>query len=81
MHILCAAAAAPAIKCYSPELIVHPTLYACQFSLNFFSDNNLTESIGWLPKLHALVVGPGLGMSENLPIAEEVLIPTHCLLS
>ncbi len=50
-------------------------------SFNFFSDNNLTESIGWLPKLHALVVGPGLGMSENLPIAEEVLILTRRLLN
>lgn len=29
--------------------------------------------MNWLPKLHALVVGPGLGMSENLPIAEEMM--------
>ncbi|VDD76697.1 unnamed protein product [Mesocestoides corti] len=62
VHVLCADAAAQAIKCYSPELIVHPTL-----------DNNLEESLKWLSKLHAVVIGPGLGMVENIPITEKLM--------
>lgn len=45
-HVFCSPSAATAIKAYSPELIVHPTLDA---------------ALTCLPRLHVMVVGPGLG--------------------
>ncbi|CDS37108.1 carbohydrate kinase domain containing protein [Echinococcus multilocularis] len=62
VHVICAASAAQAIKCYSPELIVHPTL-----------DNDLTESEKWASKMHSLVIGPGLGVSENVLYTIEIM--------
>jgi ATP-dependent NAD(P)H-hydrate dehydratase len=51
-HVFCPRDAAPVIKSYSPELIVHPILDA----------GNALELIKpWLPRLHVLVIGPGLG--------------------
>ncbi|MCL4159005.1 UNVERIFIED_CONTAM: hypothetical protein GTU68_024557 [Idotea baltica] len=51
-HIFCMREAALAIKTYSPELIVHPVLD--------YGDP-LSEIEEWLPRLHALLLGPGLG--------------------
>ncbi|XP_060909422.1 ATP-dependent (S)-NAD(P)H-hydrate dehydratase [Labrus mixtus] len=51
-HVFCTKEAAPVIKSYSPELIVHPVLD---------SPNAVEEIEKWLPRLHSLVVGPGLG--------------------
>ncbi|PNJ78213.1 NAXD isoform 4 [Pongo abelii] len=56
-HVFCASAAAPVIKAYSPELIVHPVLD---------SPSAVHEAEKWLPRLHALVVGPGLGRDDAL---------------
>ncbi|XP_060039759.1 ATP-dependent (S)-NAD(P)H-hydrate dehydratase isoform X2 [Erinaceus europaeus] len=56
-HVFCAREAAPAIKAYSPELIVHPVLD---------SPGAVGEVEKWLPRLHVLVVGPGLGRDEQL---------------
>ncbi|XP_005356438.1 ATP-dependent (S)-NAD(P)H-hydrate dehydratase-like [Microtus ochrogaster] len=56
-HVFCAREAAPVIKSYSPELIVHPVLD---------SSNAVEEVEKWLPRLHALVVGPGLGRDDLL---------------
>ncbi|XP_063215627.1 ATP-dependent (S)-NAD(P)H-hydrate dehydratase [Bacillus rossius redtenbacheri] len=56
-HIFCTKDAATPIKSYSPELIVHP----------FLDDPEAVDLIKvWLPRLHALVIGPGLGRSENV---------------
>ena len=41
------------IKCYSPEIIVHLA-------------EKPADVIKWLPSMHALVVGPGLGRDPNL---------------
>lgn len=78
-HVFCPEAAATVIKSYSPELIVHPLLWAhCpniawsilhhflqpEPPLSCRSDrcSQSSEAIGsWLPRLHALVIGPGLG--------------------
>ncbi|KAM5147450.1 ATP-dependent (S)-NAD(P)H-hydrate dehydratase isoform 3-T3 [Callospermophilus lateralis] len=60
-HVFCAKEAAPVIKSYSPELIVHPVLD---------SPNAVLEVEKWLPRLHALVVGPGLG--RDGPILDSV---------
>ncbi|XP_004577672.4 ATP-dependent (S)-NAD(P)H-hydrate dehydratase isoform X1 [Ochotona princeps] len=56
-HVFCAREAAPVIKSYSPELIVHPVLD---------SPNAAQEVDKWLSRLHALVVGPGLGREDRL---------------
>ncbi|XP_057192657.1 ATP-dependent (S)-NAD(P)H-hydrate dehydratase isoform X2 [Triplophysa rosa] len=56
-HVFCTKDAAPVIKSYSPELIVHPVLD---------SPNAVEEIEKWLPRLHSLVVGPGLGREDML---------------
>ncbi|XP_066236658.1 ATP-dependent (S)-NAD(P)H-hydrate dehydratase isoform X1 [Saccopteryx leptura] len=56
-HVFCTREAAPVIKSYSPELIVHPVLD---------SPDAIGEVEKWLPRLHALVVGPGLGRDAAL---------------
>ncbi|XP_063360503.1 ATP-dependent (S)-NAD(P)H-hydrate dehydratase [Cydia amplana] len=74
VHIFCASSAASVIKSYSPELIVHPLLDHC----------NATAQISpWLERLHALVIGPGLGretetfnvVSDLINIIKEKKIP------
>ncbi|KAJ7255489.1 Ribokinase-like protein [Mycena haematopus] len=55
-HVICSPTAAGAIKAYSPDLIVHPIL----------SQDKSTEQVSQelqslLPRLHVLVIGPGLG--------------------
>ncbi|KAM3967207.1 NAD(P)HX dehydratase [Aphomia sociella] len=52
VHIFCTTPAATVIKSYSPELIVHPLLD---------STNAVKEISPWLERLHAIVIGPGLG--------------------
>ncbi|VDL33803.1 unnamed protein product [Hymenolepis diminuta] len=54
VHVICASSASQAIKCYSPELMVHPSL-----------ENDINESKFWVSKVHSLVIGPGLGRSAN----------------
>ncbi|KAM9674586.1 ATP-dependent (S)-NAD(P)H-hydrate dehydratase isoform 2-T2 [Dama dama] len=56
-HVFCTQEAAPVIKSYSPELIVHPVLD---------SPDAVRDVEQWLPRLHALVVGPGLGRDDVL---------------
>ncbi|KAG8517006.1 ATP-dependent (S)-NAD(P)H-hydrate dehydratase, partial [Galemys pyrenaicus] len=56
-HVFCTREAAPVIKAYSPELIVHPVLD---------SPGAVRAVEEWLPRLHVLVVGPGLGRDEAL---------------
>ena len=41
------------LKCYSPEIIVHPAKHP-------------TDLINWMHALHSLVIGPGLGRNETL---------------
>lgn len=56
-HVFCTTDSAPVIKSYSPELIVHPVL----------DKQTALDEIGkWLPKMHSVVIGPGLGRHENL---------------
>ncbi|KAI1885336.1 hypothetical protein AGOR_G00219090 [Albula goreensis] len=56
-HVFCTKDAATVIKSYSPELIVHPVLD---------SPNAVDEVDKWLPRLHSIVVGPGLGRDDKL---------------
>lgn len=65
VYVVCCKQASPIIKSYSPELIVSPVLDDESFKSEF--------SI-LLPKLHAIVVGPGLGRKkEQFQVAAEVI--------
>ncbi|OTF82367.1 ATP-dependent (S)-NAD(P)H-hydrate dehydratase-like protein, partial [Euroglyphus maynei] len=56
-YIFCSSDSASVIKSYSPELIVYPVLD----QPNFLNDFNAI-----LPKLHVLVIGPGLGRNDQI---------------
>ncbi|KAG8137556.1 hypothetical protein E2320_004785 [Naja naja] len=56
-HVFCTKDAATVIKSYSPELIVHPVLD---------SPDAVREVESWLPRLHSVVIGPGLGRDDLL---------------
>ncbi|XP_075971768.1 NAD(P)HX dehydratase [Anticarsia gemmatalis] len=65
VHIFCAKSAATVIKSYSPELIVHPLLDW---------PNAITEISQWFERLHAIVIGPGLGrQKETFSVVTELI--------
>ncbi|KAG6726672.1 hypothetical protein I3843_02G080300 [Carya illinoinensis] len=69
-HVFCTKDAAPVIKSYSPELIVHPVLeesYSVrdQDKLSI-SGKILAEVDKWMERFDCLVVGPGLGRDPFL---------------
>lgn len=57
VHVFCRKEAAPVIKSYSPELIVHP----------YLDDPEASDMIKpWLERLHVIVIGPGLGREPQV---------------
>jgi ATP-dependent NAD(P)H-hydrate dehydratase len=84
VHVFCPVAAAPIIKSYSPDLMVHPTSFITGCSTSLLSQERLTEFLRpWIsgPKPsdptsqpHALVVGPGLGRSLDTQICTKIVI-------
>ncbi|XP_044497824.1 ATP-dependent (S)-NAD(P)H-hydrate dehydratase isoform X2 [Mangifera indica] len=89
-HVFCTKDAAPVIKGYSPELIVHPILEE-SYSISGLGDeerssissNILVEVDKWMERFDCLVVGPGLGrdpfllecVSEILKCARQSNVP------
>ena len=63
VHVFCEREAGPVMRGYSPELVVHPVLD---------QEYGLEEIQHWLPRLQAVVVGPGLG--RNLGMAGRLSI-------
>lgn len=64
-HIFCTKDSATVIKSYSPELIVHPLL-------DF--PNAVSEISQWFERLHAIVIGPGLGrQKETFNVVTELI--------
>ncbi|XP_015785742.1 ATP-dependent (S)-NAD(P)H-hydrate dehydratase isoform X1 [Tetranychus urticae] len=57
VYVFCASDAAIPIKSYSPELIVLPVLD---------SKDVIATVSQYMPRLHALIIGPGLGRDEAL---------------
>lgn len=57
VHIFCPKQAGSVIKSYSPELIVHPVLD---------EPDGIVQIEKWLPNLHSLVIGSGLGREPYL---------------
>ncbi|KAI9332537.1 Ribokinase-like protein [Obelidium mucronatum] len=65
-HIICHPLAAPALKSYSPELIVHPVLGV---------PNQFESIINVLKRVHVVVVGPGLSrQDQQLEEAKRVIV-------
>ncbi|KAI8005455.1 ATP-dependent (S)-NAD(P)H-hydrate dehydratase [Camellia lanceoleosa] len=69
-HVFCTKDAAPVIKGYSPELIVHPILEE-SYSVRdedkrSILDKVLAEVEKWMERFDCLVVGPGLGRDPFL---------------
>ncbi|XP_071742016.1 ATP-dependent (S)-NAD(P)H-hydrate dehydratase [Rutidosis leptorrhynchoides] len=69
-HVICTKDAAPVIKSYSPELIVHPLL---EESYNVRDEDRksistrvLAEVDKWMERFDCLVIGPGLGRDPFL---------------
>ena len=56
VHIFCEKDAGTVIKSYSPELIVHPILD---------QEYGIEDIEVWLPRLHCVLLGPGLGRNQS----------------
>ena len=67
-HVICEPGAAAVIKTYSPNLMIHPLLRqsanASTIPLRDTASSLAERVIEMLPRLHVLVVGPGLGRDE-----------------
>ncbi|KAI5474521.1 protease IV [Pseudohyphozyma bogoriensis] len=68
-HVICEPSAGNVIKTYSPDLIVHTDLHEDA------TEESLTELFkGLLPRLHVLIIGPGLGRSDGMQLAARVAL-------
>jgi len=67
-HIFCSEGAGTAIKAYSPEIIVHPTLKEkTDEELSGEAKEKVVKSVtSWFQAIHAFVIGPGLGRDPLL---------------
>ncbi|KAL1874732.1 hypothetical protein VTK73DRAFT_260 [Phialemonium thermophilum] len=75
-HVICTPAAAAVIKTYSPNLMVHPLMRSTNTSTpsggaDQDPDRIAQGVIAMLPRLHVLVVGPGLGRD---PLMHDVCV-------
>ncbi|GAA5990789.1 hypothetical protein JCM10908_000015 [Rhodotorula pacifica] len=68
-HVICEPAAGNIIKTYSPDLIVHTDLN------ENLSEQEIEEVFkGILPRLHTLVIGPGLGRSPHMQLSARIAL-------
>ncbi|KAI9819552.1 MAG: hypothetical protein M1827_007002 [Pycnora praestabilis] len=64
-HVICETEAAQVIKTYSPNLMVHPYMrQAHKLHEKETVDNIYQNVIDMLPRVHVVVIGPGLGRDE-----------------
>jgi len=64
-HVICEPQAAQVIKTYSPNLMVHPLMRQSSHASSSEDATSVAKSIiDMLPRLHVLVIGPGLGRDE-----------------
>ena len=61
-HVICERSAASVIKSYTPNLMVHP--YLRDNNSNETSEMNKIKNL--LQRIHAIIIGPGLGRDENM---------------
>ncbi|CDF33859.1 unnamed protein product [Chondrus crispus] len=64
--VYCAESAAPAIKSYSPDLIVYPGF------------DTLGDDCKSLDRIHAIILGPGLGRSETAAAVVDKVVSYVC---
>ncbi|SZF04880.1 unnamed protein product [Blumeria hordei] len=65
VHVICEPQAAQVIKTYSPNLMVHPLMRQSDRASTGDSALSIaTKIIELLPRLHVLVIGPGLGRDK-----------------
>lgn len=70
-HVFCASDAAASIKSFSADLIVHPILDRPHAN-EYLSD--------WIGRMHALVIGPGLGRDQSLlPVLMHLILKAKSL--
>lgn len=61
-HVICEPQAAQVIKTYSPNLMVHPLMRQSTHATSSESASSIAKNvIDMLPRLHVIVIGPGLG--------------------
>ncbi|KAF2754221.1 Ribokinase-like protein [Pseudovirgaria hyperparasitica] len=61
-HVICEPASGAVIKSYSPNLMVHPYMRQSKNASSTETLDTVASSItAMLPRLHVLVIGPGLG--------------------
>jgi ATP-dependent NAD(P)H-hydrate dehydratase len=79
-HVFCSAGAAPVIKSYSPELIVHGYLPDEGEGDSPEVEAAIARVLEWLPRFDAVVVGPGLGRgAPALALAAAVVAEARAL--
>ena len=64
-YVFCADGAAPAIKSYSPELIVLPCYKTANMHDQQATATAMQEVRPWLARLDCCVIGPGLGRERT----------------
>lgn len=76
-HVICTPGAAAVIKTYSPNLMVHPLMRQSpspqssdESSSSEPADKVASRIIDMLPRIHVLVIGPGLGRD---PLMQETV--------
>ncbi|CAG8952159.1 hypothetical protein HYFRA_00000898 [Hymenoscyphus fraxineus] len=66
-HVICEPQAAQVIKTYSPNLMVHPLMRQSTHATGANDHEMAAKSIiDMLPRLHVLVIGPGLGRDKMM---------------
>lgn len=72
-HVICEQNAATVIKSYSPNLMVHPYLIDTGTYKRYYKDSeedvkveNFNKIKGLLQRIHAVIIGPGLGRDEMM---------------
>ncbi|KAL8515312.1 hypothetical protein ACS0TY_014144 [Phlomoides rotata] len=77
-HVFCTKDAAPVIKSYSPELIVHPILeesYSVRDEdMQSISVKIIEEVDKWMERFDCLVIGPGLGRDPFLLYCVSIIM-------
>ncbi|KAI9048186.1 hypothetical protein LZ554_007981 [Drepanopeziza brunnea f. sp. 'monogermtubi'] len=64
-HVICEPQAGQVIKTYSPNLMVHPLMRQSTHASSSDSATSIAKGvIDMLPRLHVLVIGPGLGRDQ-----------------
>ncbi|RKO95993.1 Ribokinase-like protein [Caulochytrium protostelioides] len=75
-HVICHEKAGPPIKCYSPELMVHPVIRFPRADEDAAraARQQADQVMDLLTHLHVLVIGPGLGQHPHMQrVAGDVL--------